>query len=384
MSKKTMVDIWKEMEKQHGDEGLYSGDGSMTTYSESISTGSWALDDALGIWGIPKGHIVQFAGFESSGKTLLALTTIAQWQKKNPDNWAFFVDAEFSFDQRWAKSLGVDLSRIYVYRENRADKVFERLIGVPGKPNKNTGEIKKAKNGILDSEIEMGGTGLGVIVIDSIAALIPPMEQSSKPGKANIALMARFLPPELRKLTPLLTETGVSCIAINHLRFKPDVMYGDPTDSPGGTALKHACSQMINLGTINSKDSRIEESGERVGHSIRAHIQKNKKAPPFRVAQFCIKYTEGVINRNDEIRDIGARYGVIERLNNTTWSLDGVKYKGKDAISEALMDEDLQNSVLERAIDAKSKMLTISATNLYEEDEDTDIADEQETMEEEV
>jgi len=357
----------------------------MITYSEAISTGSWALDDALGIWGVPKGHIVQFAGFESSGKTLLALTTIAEWQKKDPDNWAFFVDAEFSFDQKWASSLGVDLKRVYVYRENRADKIFERLIGVPGKPNKNTGEITKVKPGILDVEIEHGGTGLGVIVLDSVASMIPPMEQSSKPGKANIALMARFLPPELRKLTPLLTESGVTCIAINHLRFKPDVMYGDPTDSPGGTALKHACSQMINLGMINKKDSRIEVGGERVGHAIRAHVQKNKKAPPFRMAEFSIKYTEGVVNRNVEIRDIGARYGVIERPNIKTWIFDGEKYNGKEAITEALKDEDLQNIVLERAIDAKSKMLAITSiedSNDEEEDED-DYDEQQETMEEE-
>jgi len=369
MGKKTMADIWKEMEKQHGNEGLYTGDSSMTTYSDSISTGSWALDDALGIWGIPKGHIVQFAGFESSGKTLLALTTAAEWQKKDPDNWVFFIDAEFSFDQMWAKSLGVDLERILIYRENRADKIFERLIGVPGKPNKNTGEIKKTKPGILDVEIEHGGTGLGLIILDSVAAMIPPMEQSSKPGKANIALMARFLPPELRKLTPLLTETGVACIVINHLRFKPDVMYGDPTDSPGGTALKHACSQMINLGMINKKDSRIELDGERVGHAIRAHIQKNKKAPPFRTAEFDIKYTEGVVNRNIEIRNIGARYGIIERPNNTMWILDDEKYKGKDAISKILENEELQKSILERAMEAKVK-LTIPATKSYKNDEE--------------
>jgi recombination protein RecA len=376
MGKKTMADIWKEMEKQHGDEGLYSGSGNMTTYSDAIPTGSYALDDALGIWGIPKGHLVQYAGFESSGKTLMSLVTASSWQKAHPDNWVFFVDAEFSFDQKWAESIGVDLDRILVYRENKADKVFEKLVGVPGKPSKNTGEIKKVKPGILDIEIAMGGTGLGLIVIDSIAAMIPPMEQFSKPGKANIALMARFLPPELRKLTPLLSETGVACIAINHLRFKPDVMYGDPTDSPGGTALKHACAQMINFGTINSKDSRIEVDGEQVGHAIRAKVQKNKKAPPFRVAEFSIKYTEGIVNQHIEVRDIGARYGIIERPNNTTWVLDDEKYKGKDAMAEALLDDELRCSVLERAKEAKSQLTNISPTK-------ENVDEQEETMEEE-
>ena len=351
--KKTMADIWKAMEKQHGDEGLYAGNSDMTTYSDAISTGSYALDDALGIWGLPKGHIVQFAGFEQSGKTLMALSSIAQWQKYDPNNWAMFVDAEFTYQQNWAEALGVDTSRLMVYRENKGSAIFDRLVGVPGKPNKNTGEIKKVKPGILDIELETGGTGLGIIVLDSVASMTVPMEEASRAGKANIALMARFLPPELRKLTPLLTQTGVLFIAINQLRFQPDVMYGDPTSSPGGQALKHACAMMINFGMINSKDSRIEIDGEQVGHHIRAKVQKNKKAPPFRVAEFGIKYLEGVIDKHLEVRDIGARYGVIERPNNKVWELDGVKYNGKDAMAEALLDEELQRSVLERAIEAK-------------------------------
>jgi recombination protein RecA len=352
--KKSMGDVMKEIEKQHGEEGLYAGNSDMTTYSDAMSTGSYALDDALGIWGLPKGHIVQFAGFEQSGKTLMSLATIAEWQKKDPGNWAMFIDAEFTYQADWAESLGVDTSRLYVYRENKASNIFDRLVGVPGKPNPRTGEIKKVKPGILDIELETGGTGLGVIVLDSVPSMMVPMEEASKAGKANMALMARFLPPELRKLTPLLTATGVLFIAINQLRFTPGVMYGDPTSSPGGQALKHACAQMINFGMIKSKESRIDdEEKEQVGHHIRAKVQKNKKAPPFRSAEFAIKYLEGVVDTNVEIRDIGARYGIIERPNTKSWVLDGVKYNGKDAMATALLDEELQLSVLERAKEAK-------------------------------
>jgi len=369
--KKTMADVWKELEKQHGDEGLFVGNSNMTTYSEAISSGSYALDDALGIWGFPKGHLVQFAGFEQSGKTLLSLTTIAEWQKQNPDNWAMFIDAELSFESAWAESLGVDTSRLMVYRENKASKIIERLTGVPGKPNKSTGEVKKVKPGVLDIELETGGTGLGVIVLDSVPSMIVPMEESSRPGKANIALMARFLPPELKKLSPLLTQTGVLFIAINQLRFRPDVMYGDPTSSPGGQALKHVCSQMVNLGMINSKDSRIEEDNEQVGHHIRAKVQKNKKAPPFRGAEIAIKYLEGVVDKNVEARDVGARYGIIERPNNKTWILDDIKYSGKDAIAEALMDENLQLSVIERAKEAKRDCVKVEK-NIETEDQEVE------------
>ena len=375
--KKTMADIWKEIEKQHGDEGLYAGDSNMTTYSEAVSTGSYALDDALGIWGLPKGHIVQFAGFEQSGKTLMSLSTIAQWQKQNPDNWAMFIDAEFTYDKNWAESLGVDTSRLMVYRENKASNIFDRLVGVPGKPNKNTGEIKKVKPGILDVELETGGTGLGVIVLDSVAAMSVPMEEASKAGKANIALMARFLPPELRKLTPLLTATGVLFIAINQLRFQPDVMYGDPTSAPGGQALKHACAQMINFGMINSKDSKIFNGDDQIGHHIRAKVQKNKKAPPFRVAEIAIKYTEGVVDKHIEMRDLGARYNVIERPNNVTYELDGVKYKGKDAIADALLDEELQASVFEKVKEAKANYRPINVpVDVDIEDEDQEEVEE--------
>lgn len=360
--KKTMDDIWKAMEKQHGDEGLYAGNSSMTTYSDVISTGSHALDDALGIWGLPQGHIVQFAGFEQSGKTLMAFSTIAQWQKQDPYNWAMFIDAEFTYMQEWAEAIGVDTSRLMVYRENKGSEIFARIVGVPGRPNPRTGEVKKVKPGILDQELELGGTGLGVIVLDSVPAMSVPMEEASKPGKANIALMARFLPPELRKLTPLLTQTGVLFIAINQLRFRPDVMYGDPTSSPGGQALKHACAQMVNFGMINSKESRIEEDGERIGHHVRAKVEKNKKAPPYRVAEFGIKYLEGVVDKHIEVRDIGARYGVIDRPNTKTWELDGVRYNGKDAIAAALLDEELQLSVLERAKEAKANMIRPVAT----------------------
>lgn len=355
---KTMAEIWKEMEKQHGPEGLYSGSGSMYTFTDVISTGSYVLDDALGIWGLPRGHLIQFAGAESSGKTLLSLLAVAEYQKKNPQGWAFFVDAEFSFDPGWAKSLGVDLDRLKVYKENRGVQILERLVGQPNKIK--TGQIQpegKKVQGILDLEKEYGGTGLGIIVLDSIASMIPPIEEGSIVGKQNISPMARFLPDALRRLTPALSDTGVTLIAINQIRVKPDVMYGDPTVSPGGHALKHACAQMINFGMIIGKDSKILRGEEQIGHYIRAKIQKNKKAPPFRVAEFAIEYTKGIVKKNIEVRDLGAKYGVIERPNNRVWVLDGVKYNSKDEIADALNDEVLQNKVMEKVKEAKVNMI---------------------------
>lgn len=361
MAKKTMTDIWKEMTKQHGEEGLHMGSSDMTTFTNVISTGSHSLDDALGIWGLPTGRIIQFAGQESSGKTYMSLIAIAEYQRRNPEGWAMFIDAEFSFDATWAAALGVDLERLMVYKENSGVNIFERLIGQVSKTSS-----KKSKLGVLDYEQEHS-TGLGVIVLDSIAGMLPPQEETSEVGKQNMALMARFLPPELRKLTPLLSKTGVTFIAINQLRVDPGVMYGNPESSPGGRALKHNCSMMLNFARIRAKDSGLfDESGEQIGHHVRVRVDKNKLAPPFRTAEIAITYTSGLTEQNIELRDLGAKYGVIERPNNKTWVLDGVKYNGKDMIASALLDEELQASVLERVKSAKMSGKVVSIEEVEE------------------
>jgi len=364
MAQKSMAEIWKQLEKQHGEEGLFVGSNDNYSYSDSISTGSIALDDALGIWGIPKGHVVQYSGFPSSGKTLLSYTTIAEWQKKDTKNWAMFIDAEYSYDQQWAKSLGVDTDRLYVYKENSGKEIFDRLVGV-----QNKGSTGKAKKGVLDLEIEMSGTGLGVIVLDSIAAMQPPVEEASLVDGQDMAAMARFLPKALRRLTPMLSATGIVFIAINQIRMKPGVMYGNPEESPGGTALKHACSQMINLAKMSGKDSKIEEGKEQIGHHVRAKVDKNKKSAPFRTAEFAIEYLRGIVNRNEEVLELGVRYGVILRPNNRTYELDDVKYNGKDTLIEALKDLSLQESVITRSKEARANNVKVSAL-IEEENEE--------------
>lgn len=361
--KKSMADIWEQMEKQHGAEGLFVGNLEPTSYEDVLHTGSYALDDALGIGGFPKGSIIHLAGAQSSGKTLLALSTIAQCHKEDPNAWAMFVDAEFTFDAAWAASLGCDVNRIMVYKENRGVQIFERLVGQsdPKKPG------VKRKKGILDLEIENGGTGLKLIVLDSIACVQPPLEEASEVGKANMALLARFLPPELRRITPLLATSKVSLIAINQIRDTM-AMYGDPTSSPGGRALSHANSVMVNFAKINGKDSIIERDGEQVGHHVKARIDKNKKSSPFKVAQFAIEYTKGIVNQNEELRDLGSKYGIIARPNNRTYEFEGEKYIGKEKMADALIDESKQKEVWEKILDAKRN--GVVAQQIEDETED--------------
>ena len=365
MSKKTMADIWKDLQRQYGEEGLFHGNDDMTTFTEVISSGSFLLDDALGIWGLPRGRIIQYAGQESSGKTYMSLIAIAEYQKSNPDGWAMFIDAEYTFDKVWAAQLGVDLERLIVYRENNAIKIFERLVGQP-----NSTGSKKSKLGVLDLEKE-NPTGLGVIVLDSVAAMIPPQESVAEVGKQNIALMARFLPAEVRKLTPLLSHTGVTFIAINQVRLTPGVMYGNPETTPGGKTFKHHCTMMLNFSRIAAKNSAIldELSGERIGHHVRVRIDKNKLAPPFRHAEIAINYTAGIAEQNIEARDLGAKYGIIDRPNNKVWVLNDTKYNGKDAMAEALLDPQLRDSILDKVKDAKKSLSNTTASVPVEDDE---------------
>ena len=355
MGKKSMEDVWNEVRRVHGDEGLFIGDEDVGK-CDVVSTGSYAIDEALGIYGIPRCHLSQFSGFQASGKTLLALSTIAQGQKQDPNAWAVFVDCEYTYDATWARQLGVDTSRVLVLKENRGIQVFERLCGQAGKTLN-----KKAKYGILDMEIE-DHTGLFMICVDSVAAIQPPMEETSEIGKANIALLPRFLNPELRRITPMISKANVALVFINQLRDKPGTMaWGDPTIAVGGHCLHHACSLCLNFNKIGGADSKIERNDEQVGHHVRARVEKNKKSSSYRVAEFAVEYTRGVIGQNEELKELGCKYGVIERPNNRTYVYDGVTYNGKESMADALKEEIVQKAIWEKIKVAREEMLVNGA-----------------------
>lgn len=365
--KKSMADVWKAMQKIHGEEGLFSGNSDLLAIKDVISTGSFAVDDALDIGGIPKGDIIQYAGFESSGKTMLSLATIAECQKKDPKSWALFIDCEYTLDKNWVKNLGVDLDRLFVYKENNGVKIFERLVG---QPSKTSG--KKSKLGILDLEIENGGSGLNLIVIDSIAAMQPPVEELANIETQTMAAMARFLPSQLRRLTPLLSATGVSLICINQLRERPGVVWGDPTLSSGGHALKYACSAMIHLNKLNGADSKIEKNGELIGSKVRCRIDKNKLGKPYRTADFSIEFTKGIINKHEELRDLGVKYGLIKRPNNRTYEFEGVKYNGKEEIANLFLEEEKQKEMWGKIVEAKKNFILTETVENIEENENSE------------
>lgn len=342
MSKNAMHQIWDQIEKQHGKNEL-----SMNI--EVITSGSHMLDDALGVWGLPRGRVIQYAGKESSGKTFMSLIAIAKWQSLDPKNWAIFVDAEYTFDELWAAQLGVDIDRTYVIKENNATEIWKRLCGVPNKdPSK-----PKVKPGFLDLEKE-NPSGLGIIVLDSVAAMETPVEMSKQAGETTIASLGRFLPLALRKITPLLAQTNVTLIAINQVKVDLGKMWGDPITTGGGFALKHGCSVMVHFTSSEAKKSLIMDDGENVvGHIVGVKIDKNKVAPAHRKCSFSINYTEGVINHHVEIGDLAIKYGVVKRPTNSSYVYGDNKWVGKDNFYKSILDLNLMDELLAKVKEAK-------------------------------
>ena len=355
MAKKiSLSDAEKEITKFFGEDTVFF-DGNITTKYEAISTGSPKLDEAIGIGGIPMGRITQLAGQESSGKTMLALSCIREYLNKNPENTALFIDAEYTYDPAWAEKQGVDTSRVMVIKTNDAKAIFEGLIGKV-KVNKATKKVSKAMKGILDHVIE--GTdprfkNLGIIVLDSIAVLNTPLVVAAEVGKANMAPIPRFMSTELKKLTPVVAQANVAFIGINQVRVNLGQMFGDPSTSPGGKALKHACSLMLNMAPVFSADSVLKgEDDERIGHTVRAKIQKNKVGAPFRQAEYQIKYEEGVVNTHEEVFSLAIDYGLITRPSTQSYGIAGEQIRGKDAAKAYFLENNLEEEFLSRIKDA--------------------------------
>lgn len=357
-----MAKIWDQMEK------LYKVDGTGKMEPvQVITTGSKSLDDALGVWGLPRGRIIQYAGKESSGKTLMSLIAIREWQKLDPKNWAVFIDAEFTYDKRWAEKLGLDNERVYLIRESDGVKIWTMLCGVPPKDNKS-----KGKQGLLQMEME-NPSGLGIIVLDSVASVQAPIEAHKEVGNTNMAPMARFLPDALKRLTPLLSKTGVTFIAINQIRVDLGKMFGDPTSTPGGQAWKHACSVMVHFTMSTKKEMQfINDAGTRYGHIAMARIDKNKVAFPMSTCQFELEYVKGVVREHKEVTDLGLKYGIIERPNMKMYKYGDFSWNGKENCCAGVLSEGLMEEIFAKVKEAKERGIEVVEEPLISGD-DVDI-----------
>ncbi len=249
---------------------------------EGIPTGSLGLDMALGIGGLPRGRIVEIYGPESSGKTTLALSVIAQAQKKG--GTCAFIDAEHALDPSYAKKIGVDLENLLISQPDAGEQALE----------------------IADTLVRSGA--IDVLVVDSVAALVPKAELEGEMGDSHMGLQARLMSQALRKLTSTIARSNTLVIFINQIRMKIGVMFGNPETTTGGNALKFYASVRIDIRSIG----KIKDKEDIIGSQTRVKIVKNKVAPPFKVVDFDIMYGEG-ISKTGEIIDLGVKANVIEK-----------------------------------------------------------------------
>jgi recombination protein RecA len=291
---------------------------------EVISTGSIGLDVALGIGGLPKGRVVEIYGPESSGKTTLATHVIAEAQKKG--GMCAIIDAEHAFDSAYAQKLGVDIDNLLISQPDYGEQALE----------------------IADRLILSGA--LDVVVIDSVAALVPKGELEGEMGDSKMGLQARLMSQALRKLTGTISKTNCCCIFINQLREKIGVMFGNPETTTGGNALKFYASVRLDIRRM----AQIKDGDEVVGNHIKVKVVKNKVAPPFRQAEFDIIYGEG-ISKQGEIIDMGVELGIVQK-SGSWFSYNGDKLgQGRDAVKQLMSDNPEMANEIEAKIREKIK-----------------------------
>jgi recombination protein RecA len=308
---------------------------------ETISTGSLGLDIALGCGGLPKGRVVEIYGPESSGKTTLAIHAIAECQKKG--GVAAIIDAEHAFDRFYAEALGVDVDNLLISQPDNGEQALE----------------------IVDNLIRSGA--VDIIVIDSVAALVPRAEIEGEMGDSKMGLQARLMSQALRKLTATIGRTNCCCIFINQLREKIGVMFGNPETTTGGNALKFYAS--IRLDIRKSGAGIKDKDGNFTGNHVKVKVVKNKLAPPFRTAEFDIVFGHG-ISKSGEIVDLGVEMEVVQK-SGAWYAYKGTKIaQGRESAKQFVEDNEELAIQMEEEIKAKLAAAPVKAIAIEDEDED--------------
>ncbi|NVO30974.1 recombinase RecA [Hymenobacter sp. P5342] len=345
----------EKLDKNYGKGTVMKLDNSRIQQDiEVISTGSLGLDIALGVGGLPKGRVVEIYGPESSGKTTLTMHCIAEAQKKG--GIAAFIDAEHAFDPVYARKLGIDTANLLIAQPDNGEQALE----------------------IADQLISSGA--IDIIVIDSVAALVPKGELEGDMGDSKVGLHARLMSQALRKLTGTINKTGCCCIFINQLREKIGVMFGSPETTTGGNALKFYASVRLDIRRIG----QIKEDKDNItGNRTKVKVAKNKVAPPFKVIEFDIIYGEG-ISKVGEILDLGVDMGIIAK-SGSWFSYDGNRLgQGREGVKTILQDNPELADKIEAQIRAKVKGSPEEALAALDEDRTVDSEETMEPVEDEA
>ena len=339
---KALQTTLEKLDKTYGKGTVMRLSDSKVLDIPTISTGSLGLDLALGIGGMPRGRVVEIYGPESSGKTTLAMHCIAEAQKKG--GLAAIVDAEHAFDRSYAEKLGIDTKNLLISQPDSGEQALE----------------------ITEHLISSGA--LDIIVIDSVAALVPRAELEGEMGDSKMGLQARLMSQALRKLTGVISKTGCCCIFINQLREKIGVMFGNPETTTGGNALKYYSSVRLDIRRVG----QIKESADNIlGNRTRVKVVKNKLAPPFKVIEFDIMYGEG-ISKAGEIIDLAVELEIVKK-SGSWFSYDGNRLgQGRDAVKAIIKDnpelmEELENKIKAKVSGDPEVLVDTSEPNVVDE-----------------
>ncbi|MBR5445070.1 MAG: recombinase RecA [Clostridia bacterium] len=337
--KKALETAIKQIEKDYGKGAIMKmGENTQMTV-QAVSTGSVALDLALGVGGLPKGRIIEIYGPESSGKTTLALHSIAEVQKLGGE--AAFIDAEHALDPVYAKALGVDIDNLLVSQPDSGEQALE----------------------ICDALVRSGA--IDIVVIDSVAALVPQQEIDGDMGASHMGLQARLMSQALRKLSGTISKTNCIVIFINQLREKVGVMYGNPEVTTGGRALKFYASVRIDI----RKTEALKKGTEVYGNRVKCKVVKNKVAPPFTVAEFDIVYGTG-ISKSGEVLDMATELGILEK-SGAWFYYDGSRIgQGKENARQFLESDPSLIAEIEEKIKAMGTPKEIDRDDMDDEDDE--------------
>ena len=311
-----------QIEKAYGKGSVMKlGDSGANMNIETVPTGSLSLDIALGLGGLPKGRVVEIYGPESSGKTTVALHMVAEVQKRG--GIAGFIDAEHALDPVYAKNIGVDIDNLYISQPDNGEQALE----------------------ITETMVRSGA--VDIVIVDSVAALVPKAEIDGDMGDSHVGLQARLMSQALRKLTAIISKTNCIVIFINQLREKVGVMFGNPETTTGGRALKFYSSVRLDVRRTES----LKQSGEVIGNHVRVKVVKNKIAPPFKEAEFDIMFGKG-ISREGDVLDLAADANIVEK-SGSWYAYKGAKIgQGREnaktyLAQNPLICEEIENQVRE-------------------------------------